>query len=289
MSDSLPLRRACILIMLSCIAGASYVYGAPQSQRGNEGLLMVTFFAVGQGDAIFIETPDGVEALIDGGPDSSVMQHLQETRSPFDRSLDLVIGTHQDLDHVAGLVSVLDGYEVGTLLLTEGKGASPAAAAFLEAVPEEGAAVHYARRGQVFALGASTTLTILSPSGDTTAWESNTGSIVALLRYGDTEFLLTGDAPEGIERYLVETYGTALYAEVLKLGHHGSDTSSSDVFLKTVAPQYAVVSAGIDNRYRHPHEAVLNRLSQYTDATVVSTQHGNVTFHSDGQTVWRAP
>lgn len=252
-----------------------------------DNVLQVSFLAVGQGDAIYIETPDGVQALVDGGPDGMVLAKLAEHLSPFDTTLDLVVGTHPDLDHVAGLVDVLERYQVATIVTTEAEGASPAAKAWVQGVATEGANVQYARAGQTLQLGASTTLTILSPAYDPTELNSNAGSIVARLSYGDIDFMLTGDIPQGVESYLVGTQASALEAEVLKLSHHGSDTSSASDFLAAVDPLYAVVSAGANNRYNHPHPAVLERVAA-TQADVVSTQSGDIHFYTDGTQLWLA-
>jgi len=249
-------------------------------------VLEVHFFAVGQGDAILVETPEGNQVLIDGGPDTSVLEHLAATMPFFDRTLEVVVGTHPDLDHVAGLVDVATRYQIDTIITTEAIGASEAASAWTTLVPTVGAEVHYARAGQVYQLGASTTLTILSPEYNPAKLNSNAGSVVALLTFGDTAFLFTGDAPQGVEQYLTEKYGPVLRADVLKLGHHGSDTSSHPNFLTQVDPQYAVVSAGVANRYNHPDADVLARVAANTEAQIVSTQHGTVRFGSDGRTVW---
>lgn len=251
----------------------------------DEAVLTVHFLDVGQGDAILVELPTGAQLLFDGGPNSDVLTQLSQHLPLTDRTVEVVLGTHPDLDHVAGLVDVLGRYRVSTIITTEATGESPAAVAWQEAVPAENATVHQARAGDVFRLGPSTTLQILSPSYDPSRLNSNAGSIVARLLYGNTSFLLTGDAPQGVEQYLAATYGDALHADVLKLGHHGSDTSSQVDFLATVAPRYAVVSAGVDNRYQHPDPAVLQRVADHTDATIVSTQHGTVSFRSDGQSV----
>ncbi|MAZ29899.1 hypothetical protein CL655_01315 [bacterium] len=281
--------RSRLLLVLLLLAYGVLVWVLPHLSRvagTSDTQLAVHFLDVGQGDAILIETPEGNHVLVDGGPNTAVLTHLREHVPFWDRELEVVVGTHPDLDHVAGLVDVLASYQVATIITTEATGASPAAKAWVAAVPEEGAAVHQARAGQVYALGASTTLTILSPSYDPTRLNSNAGSIVALLEYGEVQFLLTGDAPQGVEEYLVATYGGMLEAEVLKLGHHGSDTSSGSSFLAAVKPQFAVVSAGVANRYNHPDPDVLARVAAHTDAQIVSTQHGTVSFVSDGQTVW---
>lgn len=280
MKDRMSILRGAVLALLG---GVMFILLQPEASP-NDAYLAVHFFDVGQGDAIYIETPDGVQVLIDGGPNGQVLQHLAREMSFFDRTIDMVIGTHQDLDHVAGLNEVLASYEVASILRTEGEGASPAAKQFVLSAalaPD----VLFARAGQVFALGASTTLTVLSPSADTTDWASNTGSVVVKLTYGDIDFMLTGDAPEGIERYLVGAYAADLEAEVLKLGHHGSNTSSAAEFLAAVQPEYAVVSAGKDNRYNHPHPDVLERVA-VVGATVLSTKEGTVSFYTDGSRVW---
>jgi competence protein ComEC len=249
--------------------------------------LTVSFLDVGQGDSILIETPDGFEMLVDGGRDSSVLRELGRERSFFDRKIDMVVATHPDLDHIAGLVDVLKRYKVEKILMTENEGESGAAAAFAAAAPKEGAEILLADAGQVMQLGASTTIQIFSPTGDESKLESNTASIVLRVVYSDTSFMLTGDAPQEIENYLVETYGAQLDSDVLKLGHHGSKTSTSDVWLDTVTPQYAVVSAGPDNRYGHPHQEVMQRVFKRNIEASHTGTDGTVTFYSDGIKVWR--
>jgi len=248
--------------------------------------LTVRFLDVGQGDAIHIETPDGFEMLIDGGPSASVLREFSRGRSFFDHSIDVVVATHPDTDHIAGLVDILKRYEVETIIETAAEHDAPAARAFEEAADAAGAHRITAQAGQTFLLGASTTVRILSPAGDTTDWESNVASVVVQVVYGDTEFMLTGDASSGIEEYLVDTYGTRLESEVLKLGHHGSKTSSSEIFLKNVQPQFAIVSAGKDNRYGHPHEDVVGRTSAAGAQIVSTAEQGTIIFQTDGNQIW---
>ncbi len=247
--------------------------------------LVVHFLNIGQGDAIFIETPDGIQMLVDGGPDATVLRELGAVMDPFDRSIDVVVATHPDLDHIGGLTDVLARYNVSHILMTENEHDTPAAAAFNAAVTEEAAPVTFADAGQQFLLGAHTEVLIFSPQGDERLWESNTASIVMQIRYGSTSVMLTGDAPAEIENYLVDVYGDELRSDVLKLGHHGSKTSTSDLFLDAVKPQYAVVSAGIGNRYGHPHQEVMQRVFARTIQSFHTGTDDRVTFVSDGQTV----
>ena len=251
-----------------------------------ENLLSVTFLDVGQGDAIFIETPDGVKLLIDGGPDATVLRELNNVMPWFDRSIDMVLGTHSDKDHIAGLVDVLGRYQVDTILTTENTGESSTASSYYEALLAEKADVVMARTGQVFALGASTTLAVFSPAQDSTLLESNVASIVVQLRYGDIEFMFPGDAPQAIEEYLVATYGNQLESEVLKLGHHGSKTSSAESWLEIVKPKYAIVSAGKDNRYGHPNSDVVSRVEALGISIESTIEQGSITFKTDGTKVW---
>ncbi len=293
MTDRLVFIRLSVLSILLCglLHGVSSQYFGVRQVAAvplakDTGLLTVSFLDVGQGDAIYIESPEGVQVLIDGGPDATVLRSLAAAMPFMDKELDLMIATHRDKDHIGGLVDVLERYEVKQLLLTKNTGDTTTSEAFDTAAAEKKLDVVYAEAGLVVTLGASTTLTILSPSGDPTNWESNTSSIVAKLTYGETDFLLTGDAPEGIESYLASIVGGVLVSEVLKLGHPGSKTSSSATFLTAVSPEYAIVSAGRDNSYGHPHKEVVGRVEE-SGAKILSTAEvGTITMKSNGKTVW---
>jgi competence protein ComEC len=248
--------------------------------------LTVTFLNIGQGDAILLETPDGAQMLIDGGPDATVLRELSATLPWFDRTIDVVLGTHPDKDHIAGLVDVLERYTVSQIITTENTGETTAES-YYDALTQEGAAVTMARAGQVYALGASTTVAIFSPANNPVMLETNTASIVTQVRYGNIEFMLTGDAPQSIENYLVGAYGDQLESEVLKLGHHGSKTSSSDEFLAVVHPQFAVVSSGKDNSYGHPAKETVARVTAASIPIINTATEGRITFQTDGVTVWR--
>lgn len=285
MDTFLGIRLATILVSL--IASAA-VWLPSLGSVDASGYLQVHFLDVGQGDAVFIQTPDGIEILIDGGANSGVLSELSRHMSFFDRDIDMIVGTHPDKDHIGGLVDVLERYNVSSVLTTENESDSAAYNAYATAVQAEGATVTYARRGQVFTLGASTTLEVLFPETDTTDMESNAASIVLQLRYGETEVLLTGDSPKRIEEYLVLTQGEHLQSDVLKVGHHGSRTSTSEMFLKEVDPQFAVISAEKNSRYGHPHVEVTDMLFNQRVKTYSTAQEGTVSFLSDGRAAWVA-
>lgn len=249
------------------------------------GLLAVSFLDVGQGDAIFIESPSGRQALVDGGPDRSVLRELGQVMPWYDRSIDVVIATHPDADHISGLVDVLQRYRVDYIFQPGVEKNTGPAESMLLSVAKEGAEEIYARRAQILDLGEGAYLEILFPDRDVSGVETNTASIVTRLVYGNTAFMLTGDAPEAIENYLVQLDGEDLRANVLKVGHHGSDTSSSELFVGFVSPEYAVFSRGCDNRYGHPHEEVVALFNRFEIQTFDTCEDGTITFMSDGAKV----
>lgn len=292
MKDTIVRMRVMTILVLSICACTVWIllyrdttfsfFSAKQSPY-----LKVHFLDVGQGDAALIETPSGVEVLVDGGKDGTVLRRLSAEMSFFDRTLDLVVGTHPDKDHIGGLIDVLRRYKVLKILTTENKGDSASAGFYNDLKKKEGAEVLIARRGQEIHLDASTTLSILFPDSDPTDMESNTSSIVFQLLYGSTTFMFTGDSPKSIEEYLVLVEGESLKSDVLKLGHHGSRTSTSELYLDEVRPQFAIVSAGKDNTYGHPHVEVTDLLFNARVQILETAKEGTITMLSDGKTVWK--
>jgi len=248
-------------------------------------LLCVVFLDVGQGDAIFIQSPVGTQMLIDAGRDQSVLRGLGDVMSFYDRHIDYVLTTHADADHIGGLGDILDRFEVAHVIRTENESNTPTWLRAARKIEAEGAVVTMARRGQVFDLGGGAYLQILFPDIDPRDMESNASSIVARLVYGDTAFMLTGDSPKAIEEYLVLVEGENLKSDVLKAGHHGSRTSTSELFLDEVRPSYAVISAGANNSYGHPHVEVTDALFNAGVITLSTAEDGHVVFWSDGKKV----
>jgi competence protein ComEC len=135
----------------------------------------------------------------------------------------------------------------------------------------------------IFNLGGGAQLEILFPERDPSMLESNTSSIVARLTYGESEFMFTGDSPTGIENHLVSLYGKTLDSDVLKVGHHGSRTSTSESFIRAVDPEYAIISSGSDNRYGHPHKEVTDLLATFGAEILNTAEVGTIIFETDGK------
>lgn len=245
-------------------------------------VLKVSFLNVGQGDAIFIETPAGVQILIDGGNGEAVLQELSHVMSFFDKSIDIVVATHPDSDHVGGLVDVVQRYDVGLLIHSSVVPTSEAAHALFEYAQKHNIPTHVAQRGDVFDFGDGAYLSTLFPDRDVAYLEPNDASVVLQLAFGEHSFLFTGDAPQSIENYLVTLDQDELRSDVLKAGHHGSKTSTSDIFVGFVDPQYVVLSRGCDNSYGHPHQEVLDILDVFLIDVHDTCTEGRITFLSDG-------
>ena len=248
--------------------------------------LKVVFFDVGQGDAIFIETPKKTQILIDGGPSGQVVEKLGSELPFSDRSIDLVIATHPDSDHISGLVEVLKSYQIDSVATTGVKGSTAEFDEFAFEVEKSKASKIILKKGQKISIG-NLLLYVLAPLEDfegKTVKDYNTSSLVLKAVYGNNSFLLTGDAPQSIEKKMVEQ-GADLASQVLKIGHHGSKSSSSDVFLEKVDPEIAVIQVGKDNRYGHPNPEVLERLEKYDIRILRTDRDGDIVFLSDGNTL----
>jgi len=266
-----------------------------------ESTLRLTVFEMEQGDMFLVETPGGNRALIDGGASPLGAVRMLGQKLPFwDRSLDLVALTHAHADHVGGLQAVMDRYEVDLVLDAPSEHDSDLYQEWLEGLPRPGESPAQtdgerlrrvsAEPGQVILLDQGVTLEVLSafrqdpgtPPGDL-----NDTSLVMRLRYGEVAMLLAGDlTSEGERRLLRER--TDLSAQVLKVGHQGSRDSSSPTFLKAVSPLIAVIPAGTDNPYGHPHAETLLRLEERVcpGCVLVTKDRGDVTVVTDGTRLW---
>jgi len=252
-------------------------------------LLTVAFLDVGQGDALFIESPSGYQVLVDAGPPGRILPALKKVMKWYDRTIDMVIITNPDNDHIGGFVDVFDVYRVDTVLKPGTQKTTEIFTVVEQASVDEHAAIILARAGQVYDLGEGVTLTILFPDYDVSDESANEGSIVARLSYGDIDYLLTGDAPNKILEhvaYVASTTQSSIQSEVLKAGHHGSRTSASETFLAAVAPWMAIISAGKDNKYKHPHSETLDALIKYDVEILGTYEQGTIITTTDGASIF---
>ncbi|OGH64192.1 MAG: hypothetical protein A2821_03830 [Candidatus Magasanikbacteria bacterium RIFCSPHIGHO2_01_FULL_41_23] len=236
--------------------------------------LKVNFLDVGQGDATLIIFPDGQEMLVDCGRDAIILAALARVRHWQDRTLDYLVVTHPDADHYGGCIDVLKQYTVKHIYFNGfAKENSQLLQTFHQTVLDEeniGADFIIVSSSKELFI-ASTSIRFLYPDhsivqnprvpGESSI-ESNNTSIVMKISYGKLSVLLTGDMEMPLENYLIKKYGSILNVEVLKIGHHGSKSSSGEEFLGRVMPQYCVISSGQNNSYGHPALRVLKRLAR---------------------------
>lgn len=250
--------------------------------------LRVYALDVGQGDAIFIETPNKSQILIDGGPDSKVLSELSAVMPFYDRNIDLLVLTHPQMDHIFGLVEVLKRYSVAAVLMTGVEYQSGAYDEFKRLISDKHIPVYAAHAGQKILFGDGAGLDVVYPlapmSGKpTTDADVNDTSVGVKLTFGKEKFLFMGDATLGEEVELINS-GQNIDIDVLKLSHHGSKTSSSQLFLEKTSPALVFASLGRNNRYGHPHKEVLDRIG---DIPFYRTDlHGRVEIVSNGKKIW---
>lgn len=259
----------------------AFVWYAVYAESRQE--LEVDFLDVGQGDAILIQASGGNQILIDGGPNKSVLRELSKVMPFYDRSIDMVIESHPDSDHINGLVDVLKRYDVNYIMESGVESDNAAYVEIEKIVAEKNIKKLFARRGTRITFGNGAVLDILFPDHDPSGMDTNDTSIITKLAYGGKLFLFTGDTPDKIEKYLISLDSKNIDSDVLKIGHHGSKNSTSQEFLGYISPEYAIISAGKDNRYGHPHQEVIDRLVQFGAKILRTDEQGIIKIKTDGE------
>lgn len=267
-----------ILVILAVVA-----FNFSRAAGKKDGLLKVYFLDVGQGDAMFVEAPNGNQVLIDGGPDGKVLAELGKIMPFFDRDIDLVSISHPQSDHLSGALEVLDRYEVGQILESSISYDSALFSAWQGKKRTEGARQLWALAGEVLDLGSGVRLEVLGPKSGLKLAKSdiNNDSVVIRLVYKDFEVLFTGDTEKKGELVILNQ-NKNISADVLKVGHHGSKTSTTASFLNAINPQVAVIEVGAKNRYGHPTKEVLDRLDNSGIKYYRTDTDGGIKISSDG-------
>lgn len=240
----------------------------------------VVFLDVGQGDAILLQS-GARQVLVDGGPGMDVLRRLGEEMPWFDRRIEVVVLTHPQSDHMEGLLHVLERYDVGMVLLPKAISSTQMQKVWLDRIIDKGIPYRFAWSGQEISFD-NLKLSIINPfdvleAEAATRASVNNASVVMRVDYNEMSFLLTGDIERRVEKIVMERVDKeVLNVDVLKVGHHGSKSSSRKELIDVVAPQMAVISVGGDNKYGHPHKDVLDRLA---DVLIMRTdQSGSVRF-----------
>ena len=279
------LRKYLPYILLVCLLILTVSIWFFAFWHGNNNYLKVVFLDVGQGDAIYIEAPNGKQMLIDGGSDAKLLSSLAKVMPFADRSLDVIVATHLDMDHIGGFPQLIDNYKVTSIIENGAMSASEISSLLEERISKKKINKIIARRGMRILLDEEKNIyfDVLFPDRDISNFESNDGSIVGKLVYGENSFMFTGDANLYTEN-LIEwnEKEDTLRSDVLKLGHHGARTSSSILWLEKVDPEVAIISVNKNNTYGHPHQELLDRLKSLKIPFLSTSEKGNIIFRSDG-------
>ena len=226
--------------------------------------LQVTFLNVGEGDSILIESPFGQNILIDGGPDEDVVRKLGEALPFWERKIDLLILTHPHSDHITGLNSVLERFYVDRVLYTGVEDSLPAYDDFLKIIEDKNILISKVGGFKSIEMGKDCSLKIIYPLNDISGKSFdnlNNSSIVSKLDCANKTFLFTGDIEKEAEEAILIS-GINIKSDVLKVAHHGSDTSNTEEFLNFVSPELAVIQSGEGNSFGHPSLRIVKRLER---------------------------
>jgi len=275
---ALPTLGIAIVLALASVLVWLLILGSPGDR------LSVTFLDVGQGDAILIRSPSGHNILVDGGPNGEAITAALGRHLPFwDRHLHLVVLTHPDQDHLAGLVTVLERYDVDQVLAPALTDDSATVRAWQEAIAERHIPQREAFAGQWIGLGGGARLSVVYPPPEPPAADEDDNSLVLKVSLGEAAFLLTGDIGADAEANLMSNHAD-LRAPVLKVAHHGSRASTSAAFLAAVQPLTAVISVGQSNSYGLPAPETIDRLGKRP--VFRTDRHGDIEMSTDGERLW---
>jgi competence protein ComEC len=284
------LKRSWLLLLIAglVLAGCNIDPVTPvPTQVPGQGTLKIAFLDVGQGDSLLIQAPNGQTMLIDGGRSTSLANTviIPQLQAWGAQQVDVLIPTHPDADHIGGLVGVLESFPVKLAALTGQVHSTQIYERLLTNIRDKKVEALQVRTGTQIPFDPAVKIEVLGPDEDAVQDDdNNNASIVIKLTYGSTSFLLTGDA-EFPENKAILDHGFDVRSNVLKLGHHGSRTSTNEDWLQRVQPQLGIISAGKDNSFGHPHPEVIAALEKSKVPYVRTDEHGTITVISDGATI----
>ncbi|MGF7059085.1 MBL fold metallo-hydrolase [Brassicibacter mesophilus] len=276
-----------LIISISLIAGCSagtVTQGSTQDNNiNNDGELIVHFIDVGQADSILIQLPSGEIALIDGGnrDDSELIIEYLEKHNVS--RINYLLATHPHEDHIGGLPEVVKSFQIDNVYMPNKSATTKIFESFITELKAKGLKATMAKGGLDIIDSNDLKFTILAPNSEKYS-ETNEYSIVCKLVYKDRSFIFTGDA-EGVSEKEMIGKGLDLSADVLKVGHHGGRTSSTEEFLDCVDPKLAVISVAAENDYGHPHQETINRLEERNISIMKTSESGTIVISTDGQNI----
>jgi competence protein ComEC len=280
-------KRSILLLVIAglALAGCNLTPATPAvTVAPGQSPLKIAFLNVGQGDSILIQAPNGQTMLIDGGRSTNLANTviIPKLREWGAQQVDVLIPTHPDADHIGGLVGVLESFPVKLAALTGQVHSTQIYERLLTNIRDKNIEALKVRTGTAIPFDPSVKIEVLAPDEEAVqSDDTNDASIVIKLTYGSTSFLLTGDA-EMPENKAILDHGFDVRSTVLKLGHHGSHTSTNEDWLQHVQPQLGVISAGKDNSFGHPHPEVIAALKKLNIPYIRTDEHGTITVTSDG-------
>ncbi|ENY8961045.1 TPA: MBL fold metallo-hydrolase [Clostridioides difficile] len=261
-----------ILIIISLLIGCD-----------KKSLLSIHIIDVGQGDSILVQTPTNKNILIDGGDEDSeniIISYLRQKRI---KTIDIIIATHPDSDHIGSLDNIIKKFNVNSIYMPEQSTDSEAYQNLINSCTDKNLSIQHLYKNDVLNIDNNINIYVLSPSY--IQEESNLNSIVFKLTFNDNSFLFMGDAEEENEKEILHSFKLN-NINFIKIGHHGSNSSSSLEFIKKISPDIAAISCGYKNQYGHPHREVINNLKQNHVSIYRTDRIGDIVFYSDGEIIF---
>lgn len=274
-------RIVCLIILCLLVVGCSSPFVETDNKASastfSRDTLRVNYIDVGQGDSIFIELPNKETMLIDAGESYEADNVINYIKNLGISKIDYIVGTHPHTDHIGGLEEVINTFDIGSIYMPKATSTSKTYLDLLTTISDKGLSVKTAKSGVVILDEDNLKLEFIAPNSDSYS-ELNNYSAVLKLTYLDNTFLFMGDA----ETLSEDEITSDVDADVIKVGHHGSDSSSSLEFVKKVSPEYAIIMVGEGNSYNHPYQSIIDRYLSVGANVLRTDLDGNIVCDSDG-------